>query len=50
MATAYENAVKHLELAVREMQHLKPRESCADEDELLDLVYQINGLLLEFTN
>ena len=46
MATAYENLIKHLKLAVRQLGQLKTRESCIDEDELLD---SINALVLDLT-
>ena len=49
MATAYENLVKHLKLAIRQLEHLKTRESTVDEEELYDLVDSINDLVLALT-
>ncbi len=49
MATAYENLIKHLKLAIRQLEQLKTSESCVDEDELYDLLDSINGLVLDLT-
>ncbi len=37
MATAYENLVKHLKLAMQQMEELKARESCVDNEQLCAL-------------
>ncbi len=38
MATAYENVVKHLKLAIRQMEQLTKMETEIDEDEVCDLM------------
>ncbi len=43
MATAYENLVKHLKLAIRQLEQLKTRESAIDE--LCDLMTSLNDHL-----
>ncbi len=45
MATAYENLIKHLKLAIRQMELLRTTD-CGMTDELLDLIDMINGLAL----
>ncbi len=44
MATCYENPIKHLKLATRQLEQLKRQEHCADEDELYDLLHSIQSL------
>ncbi len=38
LATAYENVVKHLKLAIRQMEQLTKMETEIDEDEVCDLM------------
>ncbi len=43
MATAYENLIKHLNLAIRQLDQLKTRECVVDEEEmygLVDIIYR----------
>ncbi len=49
MATAYENLIKHLKLAIPQLEQLKTSERCVDEDELYDLLDSINALVLDLT-
>ncbi len=50
MATAYENLVKHLKLAIQQLEQLTNKISPAEEDELLDLVDRINAVSLILTD
>ena len=45
MATAYENLVKHLKSAIRQLEQLTSKISSVDEDELLDLVDRIDAII-----
>ncbi len=47
MATAYENLVKNLKLAIRQMERTKTRESNINEDELCDLVTCLSDHVVE---
>ncbi len=47
MATAYENLVKHLKLAIRQMERTKTRESNINEDELCDLMTCLSDHVVE---
>ncbi len=47
MATAYENLVKHLKLALRQMQQLTKQEIAIDEDELCDLMNDLSDTLIQ---
>ncbi len=49
MATAYESLVKHLKLAIRQLEQLTKQESAVDEDQLSDLADQITSLVLDLT-
>ncbi len=49
MATAYENLVKHLKLAIRQLEQLKTRESSVDEEQLYDLVHTVQSRVLHLT-
>ncbi len=46
MANAYENLVKHLKLAVRQMEQLKKIETPVDEEEVCDLMTKLSDLLI----
>jgi hypothetical protein len=46
MATAFENPIKPLKLAIRQLEELSTsNKSVADEDQLIDLADQITGLV-----
>ncbi len=47
MATAYENLIKHLKLALRQLEQLKTIESILEQDEMCDLIDAINSLALD---
>jgi len=47
MATAYENLVKHMKLAIRQMEQLKKEETVIDEDEICDLMSNLSDLLIQ---
>lgn len=50
MATAFENLIKHLKLAIRQLEDLSSGNKCAiDEDQLIDLADKITGLVLNLT-
>ena len=50
MATAFENLVKHLKLAIRQLEELSSStKSVIDEDQLIDLADKISGLVLDLT-
>ena len=50
MATAFENLIKHLKLAIRQLEELSTsKKPVADEDQLIDLADKITGLVLEIT-
>ncbi len=49
MATAYENLIKHLKLAIRQPEQLKTRESCVDGEQLYGLVDTTQSLVLHPT-
>ncbi len=45
MATAFQNLIKHLKLAIRQLEELSTvSKSVADEDQLIDLADQITRL------
>ena len=50
MATAFENLIKHLKLAIRQLEDLSSGSKCViDEDQLIDLADKITGLVLNLT-
>ena len=46
MATAYEIFVKHMKLAIRQMEQLTKLETEIDEDEVCDLMSKLSKYLL----
>ncbi len=50
MATAFEILIKHLKLAIRQLEELSSGSKCViDEDQLIDLADKITGLVLDLT-
>ncbi len=51
MANAYENLVKHMQLAIRQLEQLTtmPNESSVDIHELYDLTDRLQSLVLDLT-
>ncbi len=47
MATAYENLVKHLKLAIRQMKQLTKVETEINEDEVCDVMSQVSDLVMK---
>ncbi len=47
MATAYKNLIKHLRLAIRQLEDLRPTEKVIDEDESCDLMQTISDLVID---
>ena len=47
MATAYKNLVKHLKLAIQQMEQLTKMESEIDQDEVCDLMTKMSDLLIK---
>ena len=50
MANGFENLIKHLKLAIRQLEDLSSGKKCViDEDQLIDLADKISGLVLQLT-
>ena len=50
MATAFENLIKHLKLAIRQLEELSTsKKPVADKDQLMNLADKITGLVLRIT-